>query len=64
MADDRALSDRLRPLRRGARHPGGGLPGRVRALDSGADGRAGCRGFEKVERVGPADGVVIEGDDL
>jgi hypothetical protein len=31
---------RVRPLRRGARHPRGGLPGRVRTVDRGADGRA------------------------
>ena len=38
-------------------------PRGVRALDRRDHGRAGAR-FEKVEREEPADGVVIEGDDL
>ena len=52
----------LRPLRRRARHPQRALPGRVRALDEKTGGPV--PKFEKVEREEPADGVVIEGDDL
>ena len=39
------------------------IPGRVRSLDCRADGWPVPR-FEKVEREAPADGIVIEGDDL
>jgi hypothetical protein len=40
-----------------------GLPGGVRSLDRGEDRRAGAT-VREIEREEPADGVVIEGDDL